>query len=69
LRQQFGRRSEQLTPDQLLLGIEDLEQTVAERQAGQDASDPSADNRSRGARPAPTATMAPCLRICRVMRC
>lgn len=62
LRQQFGRRSEQLTPDQLLLGIEDLEQTVAERQAGQDAADPAADkprprrearpNRNHGALPA-----------------
>ena len=62
LRQQFGRRSEQLDPDQLLLGIEDLEQTVAERQAGQDAADPAADkprprrearpNRNHGALPA-----------------
>jgi transposase len=38
LRQQFGRRSEQLSPDQLQLGLEDLEQTVAENQAGQDAA-------------------------------
>jgi transposase len=62
LRHQFGRRSEQLTPDQLLLGIEDLEQTVAESQAGQDAADPAADkprprrearpNRNHGALPA-----------------
>src|SRR3954453_4188671 len=62
LRQQFGRRSEQLTPDQLQLGIEDLEQTVAETQAGQDAADPAADkprprrearpNRNHGALPA-----------------
>jgi transposase len=43
LRQQFGRRSEQLSPDQLQLGIEDREQTVAERQAGQEAADPAAD--------------------------
>jgi transposase len=68
LRQQFGRRSEQLTPDQLLLGIEDLEQTVAERQAGQDAADPAPTSRGRGARPAPTATMARCPRTCRGMR-
>ncbi|GGC73217.1 hypothetical protein GCM10011504_58290 [Siccirubricoccus deserti] len=34
LRQQFGRRSEQLSPDQLQLGLEDLEQSVAENQAG-----------------------------------
>jgi len=51
LRQQFGRRSEQLSPDQLLLGIEDLEQTVAESQAGQDAADPAADKPRREARP------------------
>jgi transposase len=62
LRQQFGRRSEQLSPDQLLLGIEDLEQTIAENQARQDAADPVADkprprrearpNRNHGALPA-----------------
>jgi transposase len=62
LRQQFGRRSEQLNPDQLLLGIEDLEQTIAESQAGQDAADPAANkprprrearpNRNHGALPA-----------------
>src|SRR3954452_25500402 len=51
LRQQFGRRSEQLSPDQLQLGIEDLEQTVAESQAGQDAADPAADKPRREARP------------------
>lgn len=39
LRQQFGRRSEQLSPDQLQLGLEDLEQTIAENQAGQDAAE------------------------------
>jgi len=33
LRHQFGRRSEQLTPDQLQLGIEDLEQTIAAAEA------------------------------------
>jgi transposase len=42
LRQQFGRRSEQLNPDQLLLGIEDLEQTLAAAEAEQDAADPAA---------------------------
>jgi transposase len=51
LRHQFGRRSEQLNPDQLLLGIEDLEQTVAENQAGQGAADPAADKPRREARP------------------
>jgi transposase len=36
-RHQFGRRSEQLSPDQLQLGLEDLEQTIAANQAAQDA--------------------------------
>ncbi|MFC7478382.1 IS66 family transposase [Dankookia sp. GCM10030260] len=49
LRQQFGRRSEQLSPDQLQLGLEDLEQSVAENEAGQDAADAQAGRR----RPAP----------------
>jgi transposase len=36
MRHQFGRRSEQLTPDQLQLALEELEQTIAANQAGQD---------------------------------
>ena len=36
-RHQFGRRPEQLTPDQLQLALEELEQTIAANQAGQDA--------------------------------
>ena len=36
-RHQFGRRSEQLTPDQLQLALEELEQTIAANQAGQDS--------------------------------
>ena len=32
-RHQFGRRSEQLTADQLQFGLEDLEQTIAEKQS------------------------------------
>jgi len=36
-RHQFGRRSEQLSPDQLQLALEELEQTIAANQAGQDA--------------------------------
>src|SRR3954453_15678264 len=35
-RRQFGRRSEKLDPDQLQLGLEDLEQTVAAAEAAQD---------------------------------
>ena len=49
LRQQFGRRSEQLSPDQLQLGLEDLEQSIAENQAGQDAAEAHQGRR----RPAP----------------
>jgi transposase len=35
-RGQFGRRSEKLNPDQLQLGLEDLEQTVAAAEAAQE---------------------------------
>ena len=42
LRHRFGRRSEQLAADQLQFGLEDLEQTVAVNQAGQDAADAAA---------------------------
>ena len=45
LRHRFGRRSEQLTDDQLQFGLEDLEQTIAENQAGQDAADDAANQR------------------------
>ena len=37
-RHQFGRRSEQLTDEQLQFGLEDFEQTIAENQAGQEAA-------------------------------
>ena len=51
-RGQFGRRSEQLDPDQLQLGLEDLEQTAAAAEAAQEeaaarSSDPSAAPGSR----------------------
>ena len=58
-RHQFGRRSEQLSPDQLQLGLEDLEQTIAANQAAQEAtsaraSPPRAERaaRNHGALPA-----------------
>src|SRR4051812_21210968 len=35
-RNRFGRRSEKLDPDQLRLGLEDLEQTVAAAEAAQE---------------------------------
>jgi transposase len=53
LRHQFGRRSEQLTPEQLQLGIEDLERTIAAAEAGQDAADPA------GAKPQPRREACP----------
>ncbi|HKB55203.1 MAG TPA: IS66 family transposase, partial [Ramlibacter sp.] len=38
-RHQFGRRSEQLTADQLQFGLEDQEQTLAEQQTAGDAAE------------------------------
>jgi transposase len=46
-RHQFGRRSEQLTDEQLQLGLEDLEQTAAENQVAQDAAEPAGDRRAK----------------------
>src|SRR5829696_5385164 len=37
-RGRFGRRSEKLDPDQLQLGLEDLEQAVAAAEAAQEAA-------------------------------
>jgi transposase len=42
LRHQFGRRSEKLSPDQLQLGLEDLEQDLAAQEAAQEAKAPQA---------------------------
>ena len=65
-RHQFGRRSEQLTPEQLQFGLEDLEQTEAEEPGWTDAAEPDGRQKRRAlARPA---TSARCPRICRVMR-
>jgi transposase len=62
LRQQFGRRSEQISPDQLQLSLEDLEQSLAQAQAAQDATNlmgskprqrrENGANRNHGALPA-----------------
>src|SRR4051794_19690154 len=53
-RSQFGRRSERLDPDQLQLGLEDLEQTIAaaaaeaaQETASSRSSDPPRPPRSR----------------------
>jgi transposase len=53
LRHRFGRRSEQLSPDQLQFGLEDLEQTIAEGEAAQEAAAQSDQQRQkrRTARP------------------
>src|SRR5271154_799455 len=40
-RMQFGKRSEKLDPDQLNLGLEDLEQALAAEEADQDRADPA----------------------------
>jgi transposase len=42
-RRQFGRRSERLDPDQLQLGLEDLEQAVAAAEAAQEAASRGSD--------------------------
>jgi transposase len=59
LRQQFGRRSEQLSAEQLQLALEDLEQTAAANEAAQDAAEnkqrqrrETRPNRNHGALPA-----------------
>ena len=61
LRHRFGPRSEQLDPDQLQLGLEDLEQEIAATEAAQDADEVLGDerrgrasqrNRNRGSLPA-----------------
>jgi len=40
-RMQFGKRSEKLNPDQLNLGLEDLEQALAAEEADQEKADPA----------------------------
>lgn len=47
LRNRFGRRSEQLSPDQLQFGLEDLEQTIAEGEAAQEAAAQSDEQRQK----------------------
>ena len=66
LRQQFGRRSEQLSADQLQLALEDLEQPPPRTRPRRT---PRRTNNANGARHAPIATTAPSRRICRAMRC
>ena len=49
-RAQFGRRSEKLNPEQLLLAIEDIEQAVAGSEAAEDKKDPAGAHRRRANR-------------------
>ena len=56
-----------LTADQLQFGLEDLEQTVAENQAAQDAADTAGDH-AEAPRIGPTAITARCPGTCRVTR-
>ena len=63
-RAQFGRRSEKLDPEQLLLALEDVEQAVAGKEAAEDKKDPAGGARvPRSA--APIAARFP--RICRML--
>src|SRR3954453_4549405 len=64
-RGQFGRRSEKLDPDQLQLGLEDLEQTEAAAKAAQEAGSRSSDTPRppRSRRPNPGALPAHLPRI------
>src|SRR4051794_41145647 len=50
-RGQFGRRSEKLDPDQLQLGLEDLEQTLAAAEAAQEAASSRSSDTPRPLRP------------------
>jgi transposase len=47
LRHRFGRRSEQLSSDQLQLAMEDIEQEIAEHNAAEDAAAQSEETRRR----------------------
>ena len=47
LRHRFGRRSEQLSPDQLNLAIEDIKQEIAEHDAAEEAAGQSGETRRR----------------------
>lgn len=51
LRHRFGRRSEQLSPEQLHLAIEDLEQDAAERETAAEMAGTSEGQQRRTARP------------------
>ena len=62
-RAQFGRRSEKLDPEQLLLALEDIEQAIAGDEAADDKKDPAAATAARRQAPRPIAVRFP--PICR----
>ena len=64
LRHRFGRRSEQLSPDQLNLAMEDFEQEPAEREAAKDAADQSEEQRQRRRAAHPRRNLGACRHIC-----
>ncbi len=66
-RGQLGRRSEKLDPDQLQLGLEDLEQTVAAAEAAQEEV-AARSSAPRGRHGPAGATWAPCRPTCRGSR-
>jgi len=68
LRHRFGRRSEQLSPDQLKLAIEDCEQEIAEREAAEDAAAQSEEARQRRRAAHRDAILGRCRRICHATR-
>jgi hypothetical protein len=67
-RHQFGRRSEQLTDEQLQLGLEDLEQTAARTRPRRMRPSHRSIGRLRRVPIAVRATTAHCRRSCRAMR-
>jgi len=66
VRHQFGRRSEQLSSDQLQLGLEDLEQTRSPPIRLGKTRSPV--RRASPARSPPRAITAPCRRTCHATR-
>src|SRR3712207_1022660 len=67
-RGQFGRRSEKLDPDQLQLGLEDLEQTAAAAEAAQEEVAARSSTPPLGRPGRVGATWALCRRTCRGSR-
>src|SRR4051812_23695225 len=66
-RGQFGRHSEKLDPDQLQLGLEDLEQAAAAAEAAQDGM--AARNSTPRAPRVRRRNLGPCRRTCRGSSC